>query len=460
MVEHVEVQHVGGPSKAAVLRSWRTMPVADRGEGIYLYDTDGNRFIDGASGSSVAVNLGHGVKSIRDAMYAQMEKVSFAAPHVFANEPLLRLGDVVAERAPGTMRNNCRTWFTCTGTDAVDDAMRLTRQYFITQGKRSKTLFISRWNSFHGNNLAVTGMHGATPRRRMYAGLNVSMPHIPPAYCYRCPFEMTRDTCNLKCARALETEIRQQGEENVAAFVAEPVVGTALGAVPAPDGYFQVIREICDKYDVLLIVDEVMSAWGRIGHWFGIDDWGVTPDIIATAKGLTGAYATLAATIGREELWAALEETETTFQAGHTMDLNPVACSGALEAISYAEEHDLLRNSRETGAYLLERLEELKDSDIVGDVRGKGLFCGIEFVRDPKTREPFDPDLHVGLRFQEEAMARGLILFSCFGSLNGVAGDMMLFTPPLIVTRDQVDEIIDIAKETLEVVKKEALEPR
>ena len=302
MVEHVEVQHADGPSKAAVLRAWRTMPVADRGEGIYLYDTDGKRYIDGASGSSVAVNLRarRQVDPGRD-VRADGEGVLRRPPRVRATSR--SSGSETWSRS--ARRARCATTAArgshARGTDAVDDAMRLTRQYFITQGKRSKTLFISRWNSFHGNNLAVTGMHGATPRRRMYAGLNINMPHIPPAYCYRCPFEMTRDTCNLKCARALETEIRQQGEENVAAFVAEPVVGTALGAVPAPDGYFQVIREICDKYDVLLIVDEVMSAWGRIGHWFGIEAWGVTPDIIATAKGLTGAYATLAATIGREE---------------------------------------------------------------------------------------------------------------------------------------------------------------
>ena len=446
--------------KTAVLRSWRTMPIADRGDGIYLWDVDGKRYIDGASGSSVVVNLGHGVKSIRDAMYAQMEKVSFAAPHVFANEPLLRLGTIVAERAPGTLKNNCRTWFTCTGTDAIDDAMRLARLYFLTQGKRSKTLFISRWQGFHGNNLAVTGMHGSTPRRRPYVGMNINSPHIPPAYCYRCPFEMTRDSCALKCARALETEIRQQGAENVAAFVAEPVVGTALGSVPAPEGYFEVIREICDKYDVLFIADEVMTAWGRTGPWFGIEDWGVTPDIIATAKGLTGGYTALAATIAREDIWAALESAGQPYLAGHTMDLNPVSCAAALEAIRYAEENDLGRNSRETGAYLLERMGELLAYDIVGDVRGKGLMCGIEFVKDKATKEPFDPALKVSARFQDEAMARGLILFSCFGSIEGTAGDMMMVTPPLIITRPQVDDLIALLKETVEAIQAELLDAR
>jgi adenosylmethionine-8-amino-7-oxononanoate aminotransferase len=435
--------------KAAVHRTWRKMPVAERGEGIYLYDVDGKRYLDGSAGSSVVVNIGHGVQRVNDAMYAQMQKVSFAAPHVFSNGPLLSLGKAVAGHAPGGMKDNSRAWFTCTGTDAVDDAMRVTRQYFVSTGLRSKTLYISRWQGFHGNNIAVTGMHGHTGRRRMYMGLNINSPHIPPAYCYRCPFEMTHPACNLKCARALETEIHQQGEENVAAFIAEPVVGAALGAVPAPEGYFQVIREICDKYNVLLIADEVMTGWGRIGHWFGMEAWGVTPDIIATAKGMTSGYTTLAATIAREEIWAAIEKSGVPFLAGHTMDLNPVSCAGALEVIRYVEEFDLPKNARETGAYLLTRLEELKEFDIVGDVRGKGLMCGFEFVKDKKTKEPFPPADKISARFQDAAMANGLVLFCCTGCIEGVAGDMMLVTPPLVITPAQVDELISLIKQTL-----------
>lgn len=434
---------------AVVHRSWRKLPVADRAEGIYMFDKDGKRYLDGSAGSSVVVNIGHGVKSVADAMYAQAQKISFAAPHVFTNEPLLELARVVAERAPGEMKNHCRTWFTCTGTDSVDDAVRVTRQYFVSIGQRSRTLIISRWQGFHGNNIAVTGIHGHTGRRRMYMGMNINSPHIPPAYCYRCPFEMTYPQCRLKCARALETEIRQQGQENVAAFIAEPVVGAALGAVPAPEGYFQVIREICDKYGVLMIADEVMTGWGRIGHWFGIEDWGVTPDIIATAKGMASGYTTMAATIAREEIWAAIEKAGAPFLAGHTMDLNPVSCAGALEVIRYVEANQLSNNSRETGAYLLERLGELLEFKIIGDVRGKGLMCGFEFVKDQITKEPFDPALKVSARFQDAAMANGLVLFCCTGCVEGTAGDMMLVTPPLTINRSQVDELVGLLKQTL-----------
>ena len=437
-----------------VLRRWKELPLMERGEGIYLWDQDGNRYIDGSAGSSVVVNVGHGVQSVVDAMVAQGRNVSYAAPHAFTTEPVLQLGQAVADRAPGTLRNNCRVWFSVNGTDATDDSARLARQYFVLTGKSSKYVVITRWQSFHGNHLGVAGFSGHTLRRSSYFPMFVNSPHIPPAYCYRCPYELCYPQCGLKCARALETMIRQIGPENVAAFIAEPVVGAALGAVPAPDGYLKVIRDICDRYDVLLILDEVMTAWGRIGYWFGTEHWGVTPDIIATSKGMTSGYVPLAATIGSNRLWEPIRESGRPFLAGHTMCHHPVSCAGALAVIDYIEEHDLLENSKRTGAYLLERLHELLDFDIVGDVRGAGLMCGIEFVQDKGTKEPFPPAAHVGAQFQAEAMKRGLILFPCTGCVEGVEGDMVLVTPPLIITRDQVDDMIEIMKEAAQATQK------
>lgn len=446
-------EQVALDQKKVVHRSWSPMPIIDRGEGIYLYDQEGHRYIDGAAGSSVVVNIGHGVQSVVEAMYEQGKKVSFAAPHVFSNEPVLKLGQVVSERAPGALRGNCRTWFTCTGTDSVDDAVRLARQYSVSAGKPSKYLVIGRWQGFHGNTISVAGFHGHTFRRRIYFPMFVNNPHIPPAYCYRCPFELKYPDCGLKCARALETEIRQQGEENVAAFIAEPVVGAALGGVPAPEGYFEVIRDICDRYDVLFISDEVMTGWGRIGHWFGIEEYGVTPDIIATAKGMSSGYTPIAATISRESIWEVVEKAGLPFMAGHTLNQNPVSCAGALAAIEYLEKEALLDNAREVGAYLLDRMTELLEFEIVGDVRGKGLQLGFEFVKDKETKEPFDPKLKVSQRCQDEAFKRGLILYACTGCVEGVAGDMMQVTPPLILTREQADDMIAIMKESLQALQ-------
>jgi len=435
---------------AVVHRAWHTQaPICVRGEGIYLYDEAGKRYIDGAAGSSVVCNIGHGVESVARAMYEQACRVAYAATHAFTTEAVLTLGPMVVAHAPGTMRDNCRLWLSNTGTDAMDDSARLARQYWVAKGQGSKYIIISRWQGFHGNNLAVAGFSGHTLRRRVYFPMYVNTPHIPPAYCYRCPFEKTYPACDLKCARELETIIHQTGEENIAAFVAEPVVGAALGAVPAPEGYLPRIREICDRNNILFIADEVMTAWGRIGYWFGMDKFGVTPDIIGTAKGIASGYATLAATLAKEEIWRAVEDSGSPFLAGHTMNQNPVAAAAAVANLKYVVEHDLFTNSKEVGAYLLERMQELLSYDIVGDVRGVGLMCGLELVADRDSKAPFDPKLRASAVLEREAMRRGLLLFPCTGCVEGVAGDMMLVTPPLIITRAQVDEMIDIMKESV-----------
>jgi adenosylmethionine-8-amino-7-oxononanoate aminotransferase len=445
--------------KYVVHRSWRKpFKSIERADGIYLYDTEGNRIIDGASGSSVVVNIGHGVQSVVDAMYAQAQHVCFAAPHLFTNEAQVELSQIVASHAPGTLRNNCRTWFGTTGTDSVDSAIRVARQYFLATGKPSKYLVIARWLGFHGNNIFVSGVHGHVGRRKSYYPMFINMPKIPPSYCYRCPFEMTYPSCNLKCARELETLINQTGDENIAAFIAEPVVGAALGAVPPPEGYYELIREICDRHDILFIADEVMTGWGRTGHWFGIEEWGVTPDIIATAKGLSSGYAAISATIARESIWQEIEDTGIPFLAGHTLNQNPVSCAGAIAAIQFLEENDLLAKSRDNGEYLLSRLQELvAEFQIVGDARGKGLMCGFEFVKDKETKEPFDPKLRVSGRYEKECLERGLSLFMCTGCVEGVAGDMILVTPPLVITREQIDDMIDIMKEAMQMLQAELL---
>ena len=423
-------------------------PVIERGEGVYLFDREGKRYLDGASGAAVA-NLGHGVQGIAQAMHEQAQRVSFAAPHLFAHQSSLDLGQAISARAPGTLRENCRIWLNCTGTDAVDDALRLARQYFVSINKASKHLVIARWQSFHGNSIGMAGVHGHTRRRRAYSPMFINAPHIPAAYCYRCPFGLTHPECNLRCAWALETEIRQQGPENVAAFVAEPIVGAALGAVPAPEGYFEVIRQICDEYDVLFIADEVMSGWGRTGRWFAIEAWDVTPDVIAAGKGLGAGYTPIAATLARREMWAAIETGGRSFLAGHTMNQNPVSCAAALAVIEQIEEMDLLDHVRKLGGYLRSRLDELLEFEIIGDVRGMGLLTGFEFVADKASKAPFDPALEVSALYQRQALSRGLVQYACTGCVNGAAGDMNLVAPPLVITREQVDEMVDLIKEAL-----------
>ena len=448
------------PNVHAVHRDWdREFPIIVRTAGIYLYDEHGRRYIDGSGGSSVVTSLGHGVAEIPQAMYDQAQKFSFYPAHAFTNQPFLDLCDLIVSLAPGELRDNSRVWITCTGTDATDDAVRLARQYWVESGQPSKYQVISRWQAFHGNNVAVAGFSGLTARRKIFQPMYIDSPHIPPAFCYRCAYEQTYPACNLLCARALETAILQQGPENVAAFIAEPVVGAALGCVPAPDGYFQKIREICDRHNVLFIADEVMTGWGRTGKMWGIEHWDVTPDIIATAKGMTAGYTPLSAILARDEIWGVLEQNHSAFKAGHTLNANAVSCAGAIAVINYSLAHDLAGNAAARGAQALAGLADLMAKHpIIGDVRGRGLMFGFELVADRDTRTPFPPARRVSSLIEAAALRRGLVTYPCTGTIVGGPGDMMLLAPPLVITEQEMAEvlaILDLAvgevEETLEV---------
>jgi len=445
------------PNVHAVHRDWdRDFPVIDHAEDIYLFDRSGKRYIDGSGGSSVVTSIGHGVIEVAKAMYAQAERFSFYPAHAFTNEPFLELSDLIVSLAPGDLKDNSRVWVTCTGTDATDDAVRLARQYWVEGGRPSKYLVVGRWQGFHGNTISVAGFSGITSRRRTFQPMFVDSPHIPPAFCYRCPFEKTYPECGLLCARTLETTLRQVGPENVAAFIAEPVVGAALGCVPAPEGYFQIIREICDRYDVLFIADEVMTGWGRTGKLWGIEHWGVTPDIIATAKGMTAGYTPLSAIIARDDLWAVLQTKHSPFKAGHTLNANAVSCAGAIMVINYLLEHHLVENARERGLQALDGLRQMMEHHpIIGDVRGSGMMFGFEFVKDRLTKEPFEPQRRLSLVFEQEALRRGLITYPCTGTVDGVLGDMMLMAPPLTMTASQMDELLSIVDASLYPVEEE-----
>jgi len=431
-----------GPNIHAVHRDWdREFPIIDRAEGIYLYDQDGRKFVDGSGGSSVVTSIGHGVTEIAQAMYEQSQKFSFYPAHAFTNEKFLELSDLVVSLAPGELRGNSRVCVTCTATDATDDAVRLARQYWVESGKPSKYQVITRWQAFHGNTISVAGYSGITGRRSIFQPMFIDSPHIQPAFCYRCPFEQTYPECKLLCARSLETAIRQQGADNVAAFIAEPVIGAALGCCPAPEGYFQIIQEICDHYDVLFISDEVMSGWGRSGKMWGIDHWEVTPDIIATAKGMTAGYTPLSAIIARDQIWAVLENNHSPFKAGHTLNANAVSCAGAIAVINYIIEHNLIENSRKRGEQALAGLGALMEKhSIIGDVRGKGLMFGIELVKDQETKQPFEAKQNISRLFEIAAAKHGLVTYPCTGSIDGALGDMMLLAPPMIINESQIND--------------------
>jgi len=277
---------------------------------------------------------------------------------------------------------------------------------------------------------------------------------IPPCFCYRCDWGLTYGNCNLECAQALRKAIRQEGPENVLAFIAEPVVGAALGAVPAVPEYFPRIREICNEFDVLFIADEVMTGFGRIGTKFGMDQWGVVPDIIATAKGISGGYTPLAAVLVHDKIMHLLRERKSNFKGGHTYCANPLSARVGVEVLDIIKEQNLIENSRRMGLRLLEGLQKLLAHPTVGDVRGRGLMAGVEFVRNKQTKEPFPLEYLFGKRVFEEAFARGLVVFPSSGTVDGVMGDHLLLAPPFIINESQVDDLVRILDEAVAAVEK------
>lgn len=446
------------PNERAIQRRWDwPYPIIARAEGIYLWDTEGKRYIDGSGGSSVVTAIGHGVKEIPAAMAKQAEDYSFYPAHAFSNAKLLELADLIADIAPGELRHNCKTWMSVTGSEATDDSARLARQYWVVKGQDSKHMILGRWQAFHGDNIFSVSISGLTARRRMYTPMFRDLPKIPPAFCYRCYFEKSYPECDLLCARVLEDAICQAGPENVAAFIAEPVVGAALAAVPAPDGYFQIIREICDKYDVLFMVDEVMCGLGRTGKMWGVEHWGVTPDVIATSKALTGGHFPVSAIIARESIWEMLQTHNAHFRAGHTMNANAVGMAASIETIKYIQKHNLVENARAVGDYFIQRLQELLDYKTVGDARGKGMMVGFEFVTDKKTKAPFPPERETSLFFSKLTFERGLVSYPCAGTVRGVAGDTILMAPPLVTSKEQIDEIMDILHDSMRAFEAQVL---
>jgi adenosylmethionine-8-amino-7-oxononanoate aminotransferase len=443
---------VGWDLRRVVFRDLeRDYPVVERGEGIYLYDTKGRKYIDGSGGSSVVTSIGHGNKRVAAVMAEQAQTIAFSPAHCFANKPHIELCHKIAEIAPPGMQHS---FLLSGGSEATENAVKFARQYEFERNNRGKSTVIGRWQGFHGNTFGAMTASGITYRRRIYGPMLGHSVKIPPCFCYRCEWGLSPGKCNLECARALRKAIRQEGPENVLAFIAEPIVGAALGAVPAVPEYFPLVREICDEQDVLFIADEVMTGFGRTGANFGVNHWGVVPDIIATAKGVSGGYTPLAVVILRDKIMDLLREKHSNFRGGHTYCANPLSARVGAEVLAIIQEQHLIENSRRMGERLLAGLRKLLDHPTVGDVRGKGLMAGVEFVRTKQTKQPFPAEYKFGKRLFEEAFARGLVIFPGSGTVDGVEGDHILMAPPFIITESQVDDLLLILDEAIGAVEK------
>ncbi|EAX46686.1 aminotransferase class-III [Thermosinus carboxydivorans Nor1] len=418
----------------------KTYLEVDYGEGIYLYDKDGNRYMDACSGAAVS-NLGHAHPRVIRAMTEQAQKVAFSHLSRWTSGPIKELADLVASLAPGSLN---KLYLVSGGSEATEAALKMARQYYLERdGKTGKYRVISRWKSFHGNTIGALSMTG-DKRRKKYTPLLLNFPHVAPAYCYRCPFGKEQETCAVECALDLERVIKLEGADTIAAFIAEPVGGAACGAIVPHKDYFKIVREICDHYDILLIADEVMTGFGRTGAMFAIEDYGVIPDMICAAKGMSAGYSPLGAVIVKDEIYETFKQGSGIFVHGHTYGGNPLSAAVAVAVIRTLIEDKLVENSRVVGSYLLEKLrEKLQPFWFVGDVRGKGLMQGVEIVKNKATKEPFPAALGLAEKLTVTLMKHGVVVYPGSGNADGENGDQFLLAPPLIITKEQADELVE-----------------
>jgi adenosylmethionine-8-amino-7-oxononanoate aminotransferase len=426
----------------------QSYPVAAGGRGVFIRDGAGKEYIDASGGAAVSC-LGHSHPEVLAAMRAQLDQLAYAHTSFFTTQAAEELAADLVAHAPAGIGH---VFFVSGGSEAIEAALKLARQYFVELGQPQRRTVISRRQSYHGITLGALAAGGREFQRAPFAPLLIEMHHVSPVYAYReRRADETPQAYGERLAEELEAKIEALGGDTVIAFVAETVVGATLGAVPAVPGYFGRVREICDRYGILLILDEVMCGMGRTGTLHACEQEGVSPDLMAIAKGLGGGYAPIGALMMQDKIFAAIADGSGAFQHSHTFMGHPLACAAALAVQRIIRRDNLLANVRTQGAYLARRLNErFGNHPFVGDVRGRGLFVGVELVADRGTKEPFDPALKLNARVKREAMARGLMVYPMGGTADGARGDHVLLAPPFVIDAPVLDSIVERLGEAID----------
>ncbi|WCR12293.1 aspartate aminotransferase family protein [Paracoccus stylophorae] len=425
-------------------------PIAVGGEGVFLIDSEGKRYLDGSGGAAVSC-LGHGDKEVTEAIKAQLDRLAFAHTGFLTSEPAEALADLLIEHAPGDLD---RVYFVSGGSEATEAAIKLARQYWVEKGQPQRSRLIARRQSYHGNTIGALSAGGNEWRRQQFGPLLLDVSHIAPCYEYRERGEdETAEEYGLRAANALRDEIERLGPDTVMAFMAEPVVGATSGAVPPAPGYFRRIRQICDEYGILLILDEVMCGMGRTGTLFACEQDGIAPDILCIAKGLGAGYQPIGAMLCSKEIYDAIAQGSGFFQHGHTYIGHPVATAAGLAVVRAILDRDLLVQVQRKGRALQSALESrFGQHPHVGDIRGRGLFRGIELVADRASKAPFDPSLRIAARLKKAAFVRGLICYPMSGTIDGKHGDHVLLAPPFIISDAEMGMLVDRLADAVEEV--------
>lgn len=418
------------------------LATAVRGEGAYIVDQTGKRYLDASGGAAVSC-FGHSDRDIIEAIKTQLDLLPFAHTSFFTNEPMEALAASLAGAAPGALDF---VYFTSGGSEAVEAALKMARQYHVERGEPQRRHYIARAQSYHGNTLGALAVGGNEARRAPFKDVMVEGHHILPAFEYRFA-EPGEDEAAFaeRAAAALEDKIQDLGEDTVIAFVAETVVGATAGAVVAPAGYFARVREICDRYGVLLILDEVMCGSGRTGSLHAFEEEDVVPDIVAVAKGLGAGYQPIGAALVAAPIFRTFEAGSGFFQHGHTFMGHAAACAGALAVQRKLQAPDMMGRVAAMGEIFAARLRDrFADHGHVGDIRGRGLFRGLELVADRATKTPFEPDRAIAAKIKQAALAAGLICYPSSGTIDGRRGDHVLLAPPFILDEDELARIAEL----------------
>jgi hypothetical protein len=427
-------------------------PVAVRGEGCWIYDADGKAYLD-ACGGAFVVNVGHGVGEIAEAMARQAQRLAYVSGASMTHEAVEALAAELAALAPGDVN---RVYPMSSGSDAIEAALKLARQYWVEVGRSRKHKIIALSPAYHGNTLLALSASAREHYKTLFREWMTDVVRIPAPYPYRCACRGEPPYCPACNGEALEQAIVREGPETVAAFIAEPVGGSSTGASVPPREYFARVRKICDRHDVLLVADEILVGAGRTGTWSALEPFGIVPDITVLGKGIAGGYAPLAAVLAPERIVGALARGSGALNHAQTFSHHPVLCAAGVATIRYIRAHRLVERCAVMGAVLHHALETLRELPHVGDVRGRGLLAGVEFVADLETREPFPRATRFAERFTRAALDAGLVVWPNTGHANGSDGDLVMLAPPFIVTEEEIGEIVSRFSVALEKVEVDA----
>lgn len=436
----------------------RDLPIAVAGDGPYIVDAEGRRYLDACGGAAVSC-LGHSERRVTEAVAAQLERLAYAHTSFFTSEPAEELAERLAAGAPRELGN---VYLVSGGSEAVETALKLARQYFVERGEPERTRFVARRQSYHGNTLGALAVGGNAGRRAIYEPMLVPASHVDPCFGYR--FRLPGESAEAygeRAAQSLEAELERVGPGTVAAFVAETVVGATAGAVPPAPGYFRRIREICDRHGVLLILDEVMCGMGRTGTMHAFEQEGIVPDIVTLAKGLGAGYLPIGACLVSTRLRDAIEAGSGAFRHGFTYVGHAAACAGALAVQKVIEEDDLVRRCAIMGGRLADALRAaFGGHPNIGDIRGRGLLLALEFVSERRVKRPFEPAEGVAGRIRDAAMREGLLVYPGTGTADGARGDHILLAPPFIIGDEHVAAIVERLGRAIDEVLPAGRHPR